>query len=159
MLGRRNARSSGTRLDRQRRVFGMRSLSAHTVGADSGSVNKVVMLRILVWQCRELSVSSAYSMSHWSSNGPLLPGPSLHSLLDPCCRIDRASGAGSQAKTCPSGVRPKCLSRFPRPCQTSLAAIAAPTRSPNTPQKRMRRSWTGRPSSSLGRRNRIMSEN
>jgi hypothetical protein len=59
MLGRRNARSSGTRLDRQRRVFGMRSLSAHTVGADSGSVNKVVMLRILVWQCRELSVSSA----------------------------------------------------------------------------------------------------
>jgi hypothetical protein len=38
------------------------------------------------------------------------------------------------------------------PCPPSTVAIAAPTRSPKTPPKRMRPSWTGRPSSSPGMR-------
>jgi hypothetical protein len=46
----------------------------------------------------------------------------------------------------------RCYAPHSTPCPPSTVAIAAPTRSLKTPPKRMRRSWTGRPSSSPGTR-------
>jgi hypothetical protein len=65
------------------------------------------------------------------------------------CRAAGGAGAGAGGPDSPTVEHHRSSPvSTSRPCQPSPFAIAAPTRSPKTPSKRMWRSWTGRPSSS-----------
>jgi hypothetical protein len=94
-------------------------------------------------------VSSAAVSSHAPQDGPLSPVLACTASLElkQGCR----AGAGVQDTSEESGAAAATLPHS-TPCPPSTVAIAAPTRSPKTPPKRMRPSWTGRPSSSPGMR-------
>jgi hypothetical protein len=114
------------------------------------------------------TLSSALpSMAHAAQRSPVpVLAPAQPGLTQGCRPSDRAFGAAGcwPLLACWAGgpsrewssrrlayYFPSHLLR-PRPCPASPpVAIAAPTRSPNTPTQRMRRSWTGRPSSSRGK--------